>query len=63
MQIYKPQKQIGVAVIDSGVAMDHPEISLRLGGKVLEQNGVTGVDDDEKRICRRYHRLGLRRLG
>ena len=47
MQIYKPQKQIGVAVIDSGVAMDHPEISLRLGGKVLEQNGVTGVDDDE----------------
>jgi hypothetical protein len=47
MQIYKPQNQIGVAVIDSGVAIDHPEISFRLGGKVLEQNGVIGVDDDE----------------
>ena len=46
MQIYNPQKQIGVSVIDSGVAMDHPEINLRLGGKVLEQNGISGVDDD-----------------
>ena len=46
IQIYKPQKKTGVAVIDSGVAMDHPEINLRLGGKVLEQNGVLGVDDD-----------------
>ena len=47
MGIYKPKKQVGVAVIDSGVAMDHPELTSRLGGKVLEQNGVAGVDDDK----------------
>ena len=46
IQIYNPQQQTGVAVIDSGVAMNHPEISLRLGGKILEQNGIVGVDDD-----------------
>lgn len=46
MTIYNPKRQIGVAVIDSGVAMDHPELSLRLGGKVLEQNGISGIDDD-----------------
>ena len=37
IQIYNPQKKTGVAVIDSGVAMDHPEINLRLGGKVLDK--------------------------
>jgi len=46
MEIYKPKKQIGVAVVDSGVALRHPEIALELGGKVLEQNGKPGVDDD-----------------
>ena len=43
IQIYSPQQQTGVAVIDSGM-MDHPEISLRLGGKILEQNGIVGVE-------------------
>ncbi len=46
MEIYNPQKETGVAVVDSGVALRHPEIALELGGKVLEQDGRTGVDDD-----------------
>ena len=46
MEIYKPKKQTGVAVVDSGVALGHPEIVLQLGGKVAEQKGSKGVDDD-----------------
>ena len=46
MQIYKPQKQIGVAVIDSGVAFDHPDLASNIWrniGEILEN----GIDDDD----------------
>jgi subtilisin family serine protease len=46
MSIYKGKKKTGVAVIDSGVSIDHPELKDRLGGVTMERNGIAGYDDD-----------------
>jgi len=46
MKLYEPKENIIVAVIDSGVAIDHPEIGSRLGGMIAEINGVENYDDD-----------------
>lgn len=36
-----------VAVIDTGVELDHPDLAGALAVNVLEQNGLPGVDDDK----------------
>ncbi len=46
MTLYDPQDDVVVAVIDSGVALDHPEVGPRLGGMTAEMNGIPNYDDD-----------------
>lgn len=45
-QITKGSKDIIIAVVDSGVQMDHPDLVENLYTNQAELNGVPGVDDD-----------------
>jgi hypothetical protein len=46
MALFKGIKPITVAVIDSGVALDHPEVFANVFTNSAELTGVQGVDDD-----------------
>ena len=47
MESYAPiDDGVVVAVIDSGLALDHPELGTRIAGMVDELNGVENHDDD-----------------
>lgn len=43
---YTSVEQVIVAVLDSGVALDHPDIRPRIWSNSREANGIDGVDDD-----------------
>ena len=46
MSIYSSKKEVGVAVIDSGIANYHPDLVNVRGGMTAEQNGIPNQDDD-----------------
>jgi subtilisin family serine protease len=45
-QITKGSKELIVAVIDSGLMIDHPDIQENVFTNVAERDGLVGVDDD-----------------
>ncbi|MCK5883938.1 MAG: S8 family serine peptidase [Bacteriovoracaceae bacterium] len=47
LEVYSPKKEIVIAVIDSGLDLNHEDFdSSILWVNELEQNGIAGVDDD-----------------
>lgn len=47
LETYQAISGVIVAVIDSGVALDHPDINPKVWGNAKEVFGTDGVDDDE----------------
>lgn len=46
MDLFRGTAPVIVAVVDSGVALDHPDLTLSLNINTRELNGPLGVDDD-----------------
>lgn len=43
---YKPKDEVIVAVLDSGLDLNHPQLNRYIAVNALEKSGLPGVDDD-----------------